>query len=682
MPIITIVGGVATGKTALAVEWAHNNRHRFTDGQLFATLTGFDERPPARPFDVLADFLVAMGISPDRLPDTTERRTSLFRSMVDGRKMLILLDNARNTGQVRPLLPGSGSCMVLVTSRHRLPDLVSRHAARRISLGSLSRRSAVSLLRYGMNAEESTALSTAVDLCGRLPGLLRAMADLVAERPHVRLEDLVTGLQGSADHVLEFGGGEEDTPTVAAQLSWTFVALTPATARTFLLVALHFATEFGVGDAAALADTDAEQAQRHLHALWSVHLVEQTGHQRYHFCAPELAFARRQVRLDHSTEDQQAAERRLLEWYLDNSRSAVHVLQPPSEPAVSDKSATEAFVVADAHDALEWLRTEYPNLVAAVRRAIDLETPEAHLLPLALGPYFALAGCLDDWRDTHATALRSACRAGDEHSKMSAHLGLADAYRALGRLDDVRTHLTRALELSRDLGLRTEQATALRGLGSLAHVQGDSEAGLRWCEEAHRSAIAVNDRAGEAASLHHLGVIRSERQEHDRAIVLFQQALAIREDLGILIGLATTCCELGLVHLHLGGLDEAFDHCGRTVDIGDRHAARRTDMIRALIVLGEVEYQRGNHFTCLSQLHRALALCHPRNDRAHAAHALDVLGNAFCALGKRKDANEEWQQALLLLTELDDPHAEHIRARLAELTSTPGEAVSESPSEG
>ncbi|MCS7479440.1 BTAD domain-containing putative transcriptional regulator [Umezawaea endophytica] len=170
MPVLAVVGGVATGKTTLAVEWAHDNRRRFPDGQLFADLRGFDRHPPARAFDVLADFLVALGLAQDQLPDTTERRTSLFRSVVDGRQVLIVLDNARDTDQVRPLLPGSSSCVVVVTSRHRLPDLVSRHAARRVTLGALPRPAAAGLLRESMEvdrlARESTALSTVVDLCG------------------------------------------------------------------------------------------------------------------------------------------------------------------------------------------------------------------------------------------------------------------------------------------------------------------------------------------------------------------------------------------------------------------------------------------------------------------------------------------------------------------------------------
>lgn len=496
------------------------------------------------------------------------------------------------------------------------------------------------------------------------------MADALVDRPHLRLEDLVAELRGSEDHVLPFGGGEDGSLTVEAWLSWSFDALSPATARTFRLVGLHFADEFSAGDVAALADTTPREAQQHLNALWSIHLIQQSSHQRYHFYGLELAYARRRFRLDHGDADRTAALRRLLEWYLHTSANAVRTLWSATETTGSAKSAVDPLTFTTARDALLWLRTERSTLAAAVREAADLGTPESWLLPLALHPHHVHVECLGEWHDGYATALRAARKAGDEHSEVTAHLALAASSRALD--DDVHAerHLVRALAAARRLGLDHEESEALRELGTLHHHLGDPASGVERCEEARRVAVAAHDRAGEASSLHRLGLIRADRGEHDDAIVAFGRALRLREDLDLRIDVAATCCELGLAHLRRHEPDEAFALCERVVDTGGEHAANRTDLTRALLVLGEIEHRRGNHFKALTHLHRSLALCHPLRDKASAAHALDLLGTSFRALGQSDNANEEWQQALLLLTELDDPHAEHIRARLADLTST------------
>ncbi|WNV87123.1 BTAD domain-containing putative transcriptional regulator [Umezawaea sp. Da 62-37] len=673
LPVLAVVGGAATGKTALAVQWSQINRRHFSDGQLFADLSGFDATAPADPFAVLADFLIALGLSHGQLPDTTERRASRFRSMVDGRQMLVLLDNARNTDQIRPLLPGSSSCVVVVTSRYRLPDLVKRHGARRVTLEPLTRSEGVTLLRQSVESDrvtpESTALPAVVDLCEGLPGLLRVVAEVLDERPHLGLDDLVADLRRSEEHVLLLSGGEEDPITVDTQLSWSYSALASRTARTLRLVSLHFADRFGAGDTAALADVEVNEAQRHLNALWSVHLLQQSGHQRYHFRGLDLAFARRRLRQDHHGTEQQAALRRLLDWYLHTATNATRALLTSTGDAAPKTSAAEPRTFTTAADALLWLRTEHDNLVAAVRQAVTLRTPHVWLLPEALHPYLALTESLAEWGGTYVVAMRSAREAGDDRSELMACLALASVARATSRDDEAGSHLTRALGMARSHGFDEQAALALRELGMLSHLRGDSSLGFRLCHEAWQSDAATGNPAGEAASLHCLGVIRSDRRDYEQARSDLERALDARASLGLRLDLATTCRQLGVLHSERQELDRAMDYCGRVVDIGERHTAHRRDLAAALLVLGEIEHHRGHHFTALTHLHRSLALCHPLNDKAHAARTLDLLGEALHALGKREDAGEEWEQALLLLTDLEDPHARHVQERLADLAS-------------
>ncbi len=673
LPVLAIVGGVAMGKTALAVEWAHLNRRYFPDGQLFADLTGFDARPPADPFAVLADFLIALGLSEEQLPDTAERRTSLFRSMVDGRQMLILLDNALNTDQVRPVLPGSSSCVVVVTSRHRLPELVRRQAARRVTLEPLARTESTALLRQSVEAErtarQSSALSALADLCGGLPGVLRVMAEVVDERPHLSLDDLLVDLRRSEEQVLHLGGGEDDPTAVDKQLSWSFSALASSTARTFRLIGQHIATEFGAGDTAALADIPLPEAQQHLHALWSVHLLQQSSHQRYHFRDLELAFARR-LRPDRDEAEGTTGLHRLLDWYLHTATNATRALCAVEGPPAPNASAVESYTFSTAADALLWLRTEHENLVTAIRRAVALRTSHAWLLPGVLRPYLALTESLVGWGDTYLVAMRSARDAGDDLGEVTAGLALAAVARAAGREDEATSHVTDALGIARSRGLDEQVAMALRELGMLSHGRGGSSVGIALCQEAWQVDNALGNAAGEAASLHCLGSIRSDLHDYSRGVADLEQARDLRVGLGLQVDLATTCRELGLLHRLRQEPEQALDHCARVVDIGDRHAAHRTDLTAALLVLGEIEHQRKHHFTALTHLHRVLALCHPIQDKTLAARTLDLLGEALYALGKRNDAGEEWQQALRLLTDLEDPHARHVQERLADLMST------------
>ncbi|WP_308190748.1 NB-ARC domain-containing protein [Streptomyces sp. HPF1205] len=316
-----VAGTAGAGKTSLILHWAHQVKDRFPDGQLFVNLRGYDPGEPVTAEQALRRFLRALGVAPGEVPQDMDDAAALYRSILADRRMLIVLDNAATAGQVRPLLPGSGGSLVVVTSRNRLAGLAVRDGARRLTLGTLPEPEAVALLRAVTREyrpeDDEESLAQLAGLCARLPLALRIAAERAASHPHLSLDDLIAELRDESvlwDALST--GSDEDAEAVRTVLTWSYRALAGPAARLFRLLGLHPAPEFGLHAAAALADLTLGRTRQLLDDLVGAHLLEQTAPDRFQFHDLLRAYATQQAHAEEGVQQRQDALHRLLEWYL------------------------------------------------------------------------------------------------------------------------------------------------------------------------------------------------------------------------------------------------------------------------------------------------------------------------------------------------------------------------------
>ncbi|WP_158888252.1 BTAD domain-containing putative transcriptional regulator [Amycolatopsis anabasis] len=470
MAIAVIEGTAGVGKTALAVHWAHRVRERFPDGQLQANLRGFAAGPPVRPLDVLTRFLRALGVAADRVPADEEEAAGLYRTKLADREVLILLDNAADAGQVRPLLPGSPGCLVLITSRARLTGLAAAEGAHRLTLDVLDARDARALLAGMLGRErvdaEPEAVTALVRTCAHLPLALRIAAANLISVPHAGIAEYTAELRARGRLAELSIGGDSDAVRAAFDASYT--RLDPATRRLFRLLGLVPGPDFTPDAAAALADDSPARARRLLGRLADAHLVHEEAPGRYQFHDLLREYAAALAVAEDGPAGIQLTVERLFAFYLDAADTATrllypHVLRMPvtlsRRPAVLSGLSTE-----DA--AIEWLDAERANLFAAATRAAEFGL--AHYswrIADALRGYLWTRGCSAEGLAACQAALRAARHRHDERAEASMHdlLGLIHY-----NLSDYRQAISchsNALTLSRRAGNRMAEASSLHNLG-------------------------------------------------------------------------------------------------------------------------------------------------------------------------------------------------------------------------
>ena len=331
--VISAIDGLAgIGKTALAVHFAHRVAAGFPDGQLFVNLRGFDpDQPPAAPGDVLAGFVRALGADSSQAPADLDELAAMYRSLLNGRRVLVVLDNAASAGQVRPLLPGTASCLAIVTSRNTLSGLAARDGARRLTLDLLPPGDAVTLISRVAGAERTAADPGAAgrlaQLCGRLPLALRITADRAASHRHLSMTDLVDELTLEHDR-LDALAADETTTQVRAVFSWSYQALEPGPGRAFRLLSLHPGPDISTPAAAALIDAPIPATRRLLRTLTAGHLLEETGRDRYQFDDLVRVYAAECAQASEPEPRRAAAIRRLLTFYMHTADAFFRTLGP------------------------------------------------------------------------------------------------------------------------------------------------------------------------------------------------------------------------------------------------------------------------------------------------------------------------------------------------------------------
>jgi len=634
--IIAIVGTAGVGKTALVVHWAHRVRDHFPHGQLFVNLRGSDPGPPMAPEQAVEEFLRALGVPAERIPASAAERAALYRSLLDGRRVLIVLDNADSANQVRPLLPGSPTCRTVVTSRNLLSGLIIRDGASRITLDLLSATEANALLRDIIGetrvAAEPNATEKLTSLCAYLPLALRIAAERAVTHPHITLTDLVSELTGEHDRVdLHFMDHEEDeTTAVSAVFSWSYHALPSEPARAFRLLGLHSGPDISTVAAAALINTTAATARRLLEILVGTHLIEETGRDRYRFHDLLRVYAADRARAEETGQDRDTAVQRLLTWYLHTADAAGHILSPhrrriPLEPP---EVACSPLEFSSYGQALDWCEVERANLVAATHQAAETgEHLIACKLPLALWDFFNLRKHWADLISTHHISLTAAQHLHDRQAEAWAWGGLGYPYFDLHQPEEALTHFLHALPICQEIDNPWCEAIALLGL-SRAHfflqrykeALHHSEQALCICEEINDSwsqilallnagtihrklrsfedalkyfqqtltvARNVQDRSGEAMALHNLGDTYRDLRRFDDSLEYFQRACPIYREIGDRWSEARVLRNIGDTLLNLNRIDEAAKYWDQALlifkDLGDwARAAKVRDNLRTL----------------------------------------------------------------------------------------------------
>ncbi|MGD0560822.1 MAG: BTAD domain-containing putative transcriptional regulator, partial [Streptosporangiaceae bacterium] len=503
VPVALITGMAGVGKTALAVRFARQIAPRFPDGQLYVNLRGFDPAAkPVDPGDVLRGFLEALGTTGDRVPESVEAQIGLFRSLVDGKRMLVVLDNAGSADQVRPLLPAGPGSMVIITSRNQLTGLVAAEGAHPLPLDVLGEEEARDLLRQRLRAGVVDGAPAAVGeitkLCGRLPLALSITAARAATQPRLTLPALARELKLTGAHLLEVGA--EASTDISAVFSWSYNQLSDGTARVFRLLGTHPGPDVSVAAAASMAGLPATDTRKALAELTRASLVSEPVPGRYTYHDLLRAFAAQRAEGIDAEAEIQAAELRLADHYLQSADNAVRRIYPTTTQATLPEASAgvrpEAF--RSYEEARSWLRAELPVLLATVT-LVSTRAPVFDIycwrLPLLLSSTLVRSGRWHDDLACQRIALAAAERLDDPRALGHAHAGFAYTCATLGDTGAAREHLDQALEAFETSGDRSALAAVRSRLAMLLEQQGRYSEALQHGREALRLRRAFGNRA-------------------------------------------------------------------------------------------------------------------------------------------------------------------------------------------
>lgn len=703
-PIVTISGMPGVGKTALAIHVAHRLATRFPDGQLFVDLCGFlPHVKPVAAGDALGRLLTMLGVSGAAIPKNVEDRAALYRDKMAGTRRIVLLDNAQDEAHVEPLLPGTAGSLVIVTSRRKLSGL---EYIRSVHLDPLSPADALDLLTRLVGPEridqQGEAAEHIVELAGRLPLAIRLIAGRLLAHPHWQVRYLAELLRKKALRLTEFDPAER---RLAASFYVSYEQLSPEQRAVFCLLGAVPGPDFDSMAVAALTGTPEIDAEGLLEILHRLSLLEETSAGRYRL--HDLLRAYAETLNDHDRDTRDNAVSRLIDYYLRTASAAAAVAFPHDRHRLpGGVGSTEAVFDGD-HRALEWLRVEHRNLVAAVRMAAQTDRhPVAWQLACVIWRYLYIRGHLDDWRETLSLALQSArlsgqfwgqaqalqqlsvaCwRAGDSqqamelgrrslqlwrelgdpHGEADARSALGLAAKRLGLFTEARLQYTRALARYQELDDQRGCANALDNLGHL-----DEQLGfLRSALERHDAALLilhhVGDLQGQLYVLNNIGSVQQKIGQLDEAAELHERALRISEQLEYPHGVAFSLNYLATVYRARGQPGIAIKYHRRALaiarDLGD--PTLETDIHNDL---GETYQANGDRIKALQAHLNALDFTSRTGDRRENARAHHGIARALHADNRHEEARSHWLQAVELYRNLDIPEAGRAAQELEDL---------------
>ncbi|MFJ4779223.1 BTAD domain-containing putative transcriptional regulator [Streptomyces sp. NPDC088762] len=664
------IGGV--GKTTLAVHVAHTARPHFPDGQLYADLQGTEARP-AEPEAVLGSFLRALGTPDTAIPDSPADRAALYRSTLDGRRVLVLLDNARDAAQVRPLLPGTAGCAALVTSRVRMAGLAGAHL---VDLDVMSPEEALQLFtrivgEERVRAERQAALDV-VGACGFLPLAIRIAASRLAARRTWTVSVLAAKLADERRRLDELQTGDL---AVKATFELGYGQLEPAQQRAFRLLGLADGPDISLSAAAAVLDLPEYDTEDLLEALVDCSLLESAAPGRYRFHDLVRLYARACAERDEQPPSgRDAALDRLLDFYLATA-SGVYALERPGDrlPAHLSDTHYPGLVFGEPRAALDWLYAEAGPLLACVRQAAvctdGTAGPKTQVLRRAVDLLWAAkdlaeSGANSKQYESAAVAVRDAAQAAkDPYAEGRARTTLTNVHLVAGRFTEADDEARQATALAREAGDPLPRCWAPNDRGIIALYQGRHADGERYLREAIENFRADGNNVGEASALCNLSRIHVELGRLQSAIDLAQQGITIYDRMGLTLRLANGRYALGIALTQAGRLGEAL--------------AQLTEALSLFHDNRQPLWEGVTHFR-LAEAH--LAARRPTLAASHAEQAialrgiggewrratvLTVLGRALLRLGQTDRARACWRDAESVFAQLGSAELAEVRALLA-----------------
>ncbi|MFF1686496.1 BTAD domain-containing putative transcriptional regulator [Streptomyces sp. NPDC058254] len=667
MAVSAVAGIGGVGKTTLAVHVAHAARPSFPDGQLYVDLQGAGSRA-AEPETVLGSFLRALGTADSAIPDSLEERSALYRSTLDGRRVLILLDNARDAAQVRPLLPGTEGCAALITGRVRMVDLVGAHL---VDLDVMSPEEALQLFTKIVGAErvasEREAALDVVAACGFLPLAIRIAASRLAARRTWTVSILAAKLADERRRLDELQAGDL---AVKATFELGYGQLEPAQARAFRLLGLADGPDISLAAAAAVLDLPVESTEDLLESLVDTSLLESAAPGRYRYHDLVRLYARACAERDElPPEEREAAMSRLLDFYLATA-ARVYAIERPGDRLVDHLEATQyaGLRFTEGAAALDWLYTEAAALLACVRQAVGTDRLRRAVDLLWAAKDLTESGANSHQYETTARAMCDATRsAGDARAEGRARTTLTNVLLVSGRIQQAAEQAQLAMEYATS----AEDTTAIswvandRGLVSLhQHQYADGKACFDQAIEGHR---AASNRLGEAVTLANLSRAYLGMGDVARAVEIAQHSLAVHAELGKPMRRASGHYALGVALTHAGRHAEALGQFSDALGIFTEHRQRLWEgathfRIAAAHLAGQHPPQAAQH------AEQALALGCIGGDRMRG-NVLTLLGRALSALGQADRARVCWQEALGLYEQNGAPEADEARSLLRPATA-------------
>lgn len=673
--LYSVSGMAGVGKTVLAVHAAHQLAPRFPDGQIFLQLHGHTRgQHPCGPSDALASLLLTAGVSAERIPNGLDARSRLWRHYLAGRHMLLVLDDAAGHDQIRPLLPGTAGCLVLVTSRQRLTALED---ARSIDLGVLAPHEAAALMirladrRDLEPGDPSIAQTTA--LCGQLPLAIGMLARQLHHHPTWTCAKLAAELAAAQDR-LAFMRAENLSVTAAFDLSYDDLA--DGQRRLFRCLGLHPGAEIDAYAAAALDGSDLSAAMHGLDALYQQHLLTEPVAGRYLLHNLIREHARARAREDPDLGD---AMGRLLDYYLRAARMASDHLDRPSPgniPAVTVLRPRPVPPLPTRADAIAWMEAERANLHAIVGYAgRHGHYGHALAIPAALHGFLRRFGYWDQALHLHHIAVDAARRLGDQFAEAIALTDLGGILQLTNDYLAATTVLSRALNLYRAMGDELGEASALNELGVVQERTGEYKA----AELSHQRALhlyrQLRNKIGEAGALDRLGVVQRTTGDHAAAVLSHKNALRLCRETGYRQGEAGAFNRLGAAHYARGDYQAAIASHEQALHLY-REIGYRLGEAGALNWLGTAQYAVSLYQEAMTNVEHALRLYRELGHRIGEAHALNTLGAVQLAAGDHQAAAASHRKALRLYRQVGHGVGEaRAHAALARVHTTLGETM-------
>ncbi|NKI43309.1 AfsR/SARP family transcriptional regulator [Streptomyces physcomitrii] len=656
------IGGV--GKTTLAVHVAHAARASFPDGQLYVDLQGAGSRP-ADPETVLGSFLRALGTPESAVPDSLEERAALYRSSLDTRRVLVLLDNAKDAAQVRPLLPGAEGCAALITGRVRMVDLAGAHL---VDLDVMSPEEALQLFTRIVGAErvasEREAALDVVSACGFLPLAIRIAASRLAARRTWTVSVLAAKLGDERRRLDELQAGDL---AVKATFELGYGQLEPAQARAFRLLGLADGADMSLAAAAALLDLPAEDAEDLLEALVDTSLLESAAPGRYRFHDLVRLYARACAERDeHPPGERAAATSRLLDFYLASARR-VYEIDRPGDRLVDSLEPTRhpGLAFTERPAAQDWLYAEAIPLLACVRQSTGSGTLRRAIDLMWAAVDLAESGANAREYEAAATALVEAARAcADSRSEGRASIVLGNAHLLMGRFDQADEEGLRALRLSEAAGDGLTECWAANMVGAIAFYQNRFEVAEGYFQRAYEGFHARGDGPGAASALcnvsrTHLGTGRAAS-----AVRLAQQGTDMYDSMGHSLKGANGRYALGMALSASGRHREAAERFTEALDVF-RSSRQRLWEGMTLLRLAELDLAVRKPAQAATHADAALTVLRGIGGEWRRGNVLTVLGRALNQIGQSGRAQVCWREALAIYEELGSDEAEDVRGLLA-----------------